>query len=88
MAADPAQLVTAKSFAVLFGMVHALMPGHGKSVLVSYHLGRPGRLAHGVATISGIHFEGLRCTIVRVRGGRVGNHIFCGAPVKLDGHTL
>ncbi len=23
-----------------FGMVHVFMPGHGKTVLVSYHLGR------------------------------------------------
>jgi nickel/cobalt exporter len=30
--------------AFLFGVVHALMPGHGKSVLVSYHLGRPSKL--------------------------------------------
>ena len=36
--------------AFLFGMVHALMPGHGKSVLVSYHLGRPSRVLEGVAT--------------------------------------
>ena len=27
--------------ALLFGVAHALMPGHGKSVLASYHLGRP-----------------------------------------------
>lgn len=36
--------------AFLFGIVHALMPGHGKSVLVSYHLGRSGRLIEGVMT--------------------------------------
>jgi ABC-type nickel/cobalt efflux system permease component RcnA len=36
--------------AVLFGALHALMPGHGKSVLVSYHLGRPGRLWDGLVT--------------------------------------
>ena len=36
--------------AFLFGMVHALMPGHGKSVLVSYHLGRPSKLIEGVVT--------------------------------------
>lgn len=36
--------------AFLFGMVHALMPGHGKSVLVSYHLGRPSKLIEGVFT--------------------------------------
>ena len=42
----PALLVSA----VLFGALHALMPGHGKSVLVSYHLGRPGRLWDGLLT--------------------------------------
>ncbi|MFN0217399.1 MAG: hypothetical protein ACKVP4_01150 [Hyphomicrobium sp.] len=36
--------------AFAFGMVHALMPGHGKSVLVSYHLGRPSKLIEGVVT--------------------------------------
>jgi ABC-type nickel/cobalt efflux system permease component RcnA len=36
--------------AVLFGALHALMPGHGKSVLVSYHLGQPGRLWDGLLT--------------------------------------
>ena len=36
--------------AVLFGALHALMPGHGKSVLVSYHLGRPGRVTDGLLT--------------------------------------
>ena len=36
--------------AFLFGMVHALMPGHGKSVLVAYHLGRPGRVSEGLVT--------------------------------------
>ncbi len=36
--------------AVLFGALHALMPGHGKSVLVSYHLGRKGRAWDGLLT--------------------------------------
>jgi nickel/cobalt transporter (NicO) family protein len=36
--------------AVLFGALHAFMPGHGKSVLVSYHLGRPGRVWDGFVT--------------------------------------
>src|SRR4029078_11425892 len=35
--------------AVLFGAVHALMPGHGKTVLVSYHLGQPAKMAEGLA---------------------------------------
>jgi ABC-type nickel/cobalt efflux system permease component RcnA len=29
--------------AVLFGALHALMPGHGKTVMVSYHLGQESR---------------------------------------------
>lgn len=36
--------------AFLLGIAHALMPGHGKTILVSYHLGRPSRLIEGVAT--------------------------------------
>src|SRR5690348_8865552 len=43
-------LPTLTALAFLFGVVHALMPGHGKTVLVSYHLGRPSRLLEGVAT--------------------------------------
>lgn len=35
--------------AVLFGAVHALMPGHGKTVLVSYHLGQRAKLREGIA---------------------------------------
>jgi len=42
--------VAALAFAVLFGTVHALMPGHGKVALVSYYLGRPSRLIGGVVT--------------------------------------
>jgi ABC-type nickel/cobalt efflux system permease component RcnA len=38
------------AIAFLFGMAHAFMPGHGKTVLVSYHLGRRGRVVEGVAT--------------------------------------
>jgi ABC-type nickel/cobalt efflux system permease component RcnA len=36
--------------AFLFGLLHAFMPGHGKSVLVSFHLARPSRLIEGVVT--------------------------------------
>jgi ABC-type nickel/cobalt efflux system permease component RcnA len=42
-------IVAAMAAAVLFGAVHALMPGHGKTVLVSYHLGQSARLREGVA---------------------------------------
>lgn len=42
--ADVVTLVSALGVAALFGFVHALMPGHGKVVLVSYYIGHPGRL--------------------------------------------
>jgi ABC-type nickel/cobalt efflux system permease component RcnA len=44
---NPSALLFAMSAAVLFGVVHALMPGHGKTVLVSYHLGQPTRPVEG-----------------------------------------
>src|SRR3990170_5535795 len=40
-------ILFAMAAAVLFGAVHALMPGHGKTVLVSYHLGQPSRPMDG-----------------------------------------
>ena len=48
--ADASRLLGAMGFAILFGIVHAMMPGHGKSVLVTYHLGRPGHVLGGVAS--------------------------------------
>jgi ABC-type nickel/cobalt efflux system permease component RcnA len=49
-AGDTAALPFLVATAFLFGVVHALMPGHGKSLLVSYHFGRTGRWTSGVAT--------------------------------------
>jgi ABC-type nickel/cobalt efflux system permease component RcnA len=46
---DARAIFAAMAAAVLFGAVHALMPGHGKMVLVSYHLGQPGKLQEGIA---------------------------------------
>ena len=46
---DLRAIFAAMAAAVLFGAVHALMPGHGKTVLVSYHLGQPGKLREGIA---------------------------------------
>ena len=46
---DLRAIFAAMAAAVLFGAVHALMPGHGKTVLVSYHLGQPAKLREGVA---------------------------------------
>jgi ABC-type nickel/cobalt efflux system permease component RcnA len=44
------KLLAAMSLATVFGFVHAFMPGHGKTVLVSYYLGRPGRLLGSIGT--------------------------------------
>ncbi len=44
-----AQLAFVLAFAL--GMVHALMPGHGKTILFSYFLGNGARLATGVAIV-------------------------------------
>jgi nickel/cobalt exporter len=46
---DLSAIFTAMAAAVLFGAVHALMPGHGKTVLVTYHLGQPAKLREGIA---------------------------------------
>src|SRR3989337_4419832 len=40
-------ILFAMAAAVLFGAVHALMPGHGKTILVSYHLSQPSRPMDG-----------------------------------------
>lgn len=45
----PLTLLTSISIAALFGLVHAFMPGHGKTVLVSYFLGRPAKVAAGLS---------------------------------------
>ena len=40
----------AMAAAVLFGAAALpMMPGHGKTVLVSHHLGQPGKLREGIA---------------------------------------
>ena len=46
---DPITLLTGISIAALFGLVHAFMPGHGKTVLVSYFLGRPSKVVAGLS---------------------------------------
>ena len=46
---DPRAILWASAAAILFGAVHALMPGHGKTVLVSYHLGQEARPIEGFA---------------------------------------
>lgn len=41
-------LAAAMAAAVLFGILHAMMPGHGKTVLFSYHLGQKGSLRSSI----------------------------------------
>lgn len=66
---DISSLPELLSAAFLFGMVHALMPGHGKSVLVSYHLGRPGRLIEGLTTGTLLALTHVGTAIVFVLAG-------------------
>lgn len=46
---DPAGVPAALALAFALGMVHALMPGHGKTVVFSYFLGAQARIGTGVA---------------------------------------
>ena len=63
---DTRAIFVAMAAAVLFGAVHAMMPGHGKTVLVSYHLGQPGKLREGIAngTILTLTHVGLALVLV------------------------
>lgn len=47
---DPLTLLSGVCIAALFGLVHAVMPGHGKTVMVSYFLGRPATVSTGLIT--------------------------------------
>ncbi len=55
--------------AFIFGMVHALMPGHGKSVLVSYHLGNKSRLIDGLMTGALLSVTHVGLAVVFVMAG-------------------
>jgi ABC-type nickel/cobalt efflux system permease component RcnA len=63
---DPRAIFAAVCAAVLFGAIHALMPGHGKTVLVSYHLGQPGKLRDGLTNgaILAVTHVGLAVVLV------------------------
>ena len=63
---DPRAVFWASAAAILFGAVHALMPGHGKTVLVSYHLGQKARPVEGFVNgaILAITHVGLAVAIV------------------------
>jgi nickel/cobalt exporter len=68
-ARDPISLHLLLVSALGFGALHALMPGHGKSVLVSYHLGRPGRLRDGLMTATLLALTHIGTAIVLVLAG-------------------
>ena len=64
---------TAVVLAFALGMVHALMPGHGKTVVFSYLMGNGARLATGIAMamkIAALHV-GTAVILLLVIGGAV-----------------
>jgi nickel/cobalt exporter len=63
---DPRAILLAMAAAIPFGAVHALMPGHGKTVLVSYHLGQEARPFEGFVNgaILAITHVGLAVVLV------------------------
>lgn len=62
-------IAVAMGAAVLFGAVHALMPGHGKTVLFSYHLGQPGSLLAGIVNGAILALTHVGLAIVLVLAG-------------------
>ena len=66
---DARAILAAMAAAILFGAVHALMPGHGKTVLVSYHLGQPGRLRDGIANGAILTLTHVGLAVVLVLAG-------------------
>lgn len=63
---SPWAIAAAMAAAMAFGVVHALMPGHGKTVLFSYHLGQKGSIPSGIAngTILALTHVGLAVLLV------------------------
>jgi nickel/cobalt transporter (NicO) family protein len=63
---DARAMVAAMAAAILFGAIHALMPGHGKTVLISYHLGQPSNRMEGIANgaILAVTHVGLALVLV------------------------
>ena len=68
-AADMTGLPALMLLAFLFGIVHALMPGHGKTVLVSYHLGREARWHEGLTTGTLLALTHIGTAVVLVLAG-------------------
>jgi len=68
---DQRAIFVAMAAAVLFGAVHALMPGHGKTVLVSYHLGQPAKLSESIANGAILALTHVGLALVLVLAGFV-----------------
>lgn len=66
---NPSAILLAMAAAILFGAVHTLMPGHGKTVLVSYHLGQPARPIDGFVNGSILAVTHVGLAIVLVLAG-------------------
>ncbi len=67
---DPYKVLTLLLGAFLYGMVHAVGPGHGKSVACAYFLSRGGRLRHGVfmgMTTALVHTASAVATVMLLR---------------------
>jgi ABC-type nickel/cobalt efflux system permease component RcnA len=70
-AGDSRAVFAAMVAAVLFGAIHALMPGHGKTVLVSYHLGQEAKLRDGLANGAILALTHVGIAVVLVLSGFV-----------------
>lgn len=66
---NPWAIIAAMGAAMVFGVVHALMPGHGKIVLFSYHLGQKGSLASSIANGAILALTHVGIAIVLVLAG-------------------
>ena len=66
---QPSAVLLAMAAAILFGAVHALMPGHGKMVLVSYHLGQKTTLGQSIANGSILALTHVGLALVLVLAG-------------------
>jgi ABC-type nickel/cobalt efflux system permease component RcnA len=66
---DAGKLLVATLLAAVFGMVHALMPGHGKAVIVSYYLGRSAGLLGSIGTSAVLVVTHVGSAIVLVLAG-------------------
>ena len=65
----PRSVLVAMAAAFLFGAVHALMPGHGKMVLVSYHLGQKATPVQSIANGSILALTHVGLALVLVLAG-------------------